>query len=273
MERGADRAARALGFRVRGFSQFGSRDEVGVIPSHIARDLTPVSIRGARAVWPPTLDLADVLVIVVPTTAELAPHAGIGVLRTQARARNVPQIVIDPSRDIEQSARHIRSFARTNDELAVMVWGPRATRWAGGERMGWELVKSVGLVSLSEKRRVLVVDTQPAVAQMICNIVTACGHEAMTAVSRPEALERFDAFRPNVAVVALDVPDLNELVPELRVRSQPLFVAALVTSNETRGIHGDRFDRYVVKPVDVDQIRELLDGAGEHLDATSATIG
>jgi len=49
VERGAQRAANAVGFPLAGFSSVDRRDELGPLPDDVARNLTPCCERGSRA--------------------------------------------------------------------------------------------------------------------------------------------------------------------------------------------------------------------------------
>jgi len=275
VERGADRAARAVGLSVRGFCQLDSRDELGAIADHIAADLTPVLTRGARTVWNPTLELADVLCIVVPDRATLKSNAGIGVLRTLARFADVPQVIADQTSDMEKVACEIRAFEKPGEDLAVMVCGPRATRWHEGERKGWQLVTA--LATTPQKHRVLVVDDHSETADMICNIVTLLGHQCAAATSGREALERADMLRPDIGLFDIRLPDLSgyELARLIRrSHTEPLFLAAITGWDEARDVHqayAAGFDHHVVKPVGAGLIRGLIERACSRLD--SPTIG
>jgi len=264
---------------VRGFCQLDSRDELGPIPDHIAADLTPVTTRGARMVWSPTLELADVLAIVVPDRTTLKSNAGIGVLRTLARLANVPQVIVDQTSDMEKVAGEIRGFEKSGDSLGVMVCGPRATRWHEGERKGWQLVTALAFATGPQKHRVLVVDDHPDTANTICKLVTLLGHECTAATSGREALERADMLRPDIGFFDIGMPDLSgyELARLMRrTHTEPLFLAAITGWDEARDAHrayAAGFDHHVIKPVGVDLIRGLLERACSQLDSSSATIG
>lgn len=275
VERGVDRAARAVGFTVRGFCQMDGRDELGVLPEHIAADLTAVPTRGARMVWAPTLNLADVLVIIVPDGVAVKTNAGLGVLRTLARAANVPQVIVDDHSDIEQFARELRALEKPGETLTLMICGPRATRWYDGERKGWELVTAVAFATGPQTHRVLVVDDHPDTAKSICRLVTLLGYECTAAISGREALERADTCRPDIGFFDIGMPDLSgyELARLLRrTQSTPMFLAAITGWDEARDAqraYAAGFDHHVIKPIGVDVIRGLLDRAITQLDTAA----
>jgi len=275
VERGADRAARAAGFEVRGFCQRDLRDELGVIPPHIAADLTPLTKRGARAAWEPTLEASNVLVVAVPDRDAAADSAGIAALRRLARKKHVPHVVVDPNEDLDAVARDLRAREARAARLAIMVSGPRRTRWADGENIGWQLVTRLTVAS-RYSRRVLVVDDDSDTATSLCRAVSLLGHECVFATSGREALARAGALRPDVGLFDIRLPDLSgyELARRLRASQPgPLFLAAITGWNDDTGGRAALdagFDRHVIKPVGVDLIQGLLESANEQLGAANA---
>lgn len=269
VERGADRAARTLGLRVRGFCQLDSRDELGPIPAHIARDLTPVLTRGARIVWEPTLELADALIIVAPDDSRIRVGAGMGVLRTAARAHGVPQITVHDASDLDDVARQIFELEETLPGLEVMICGPRATRWAAGERRAHQLVSALGNPPPAASYRVLVLDSHPDTAAHIGRIVELLGHEPIIARTAEQALAQAEAVWPDVGL--FDVGALGrtgyDVARQLRSRhSEPLFLAAISGREDDAELaYSAGFDDYVVTPVGVDLIARLIAQATDRL--------
>jgi hypothetical protein len=156
VERGADRAARTVGFDVDGFCMFEQRDELGVLPPELAADLTPCAQRGARSALRATLERANVLVIAVPDAARANSNAGVEALRRSARLAGVPHWIVDPITDLDEVATELRRRELVADPLRVMVTGPRLTRWHDGERIGWRIVAQLSLapVAAPSKHRV-----------------------------------------------------------------------------------------------------------------------
>ena len=267
VERGADRAARTAGFQIRGFCQRDLRDELGLIPGHIAADLEPLPKRGARAAWEPTLEASDMLVIAVPDRAAAGDSAGIAALRRLARKQHVPHIVVDPLEDLDAVARDLRQREARQSKLAIMMSGPRRTRWADGENMGWQLVTRLTMAS-RYSRRVLVVDDDADTATALCRAVSILGHECVAATSGREALARAETLHPDVGLFDICLPDLSgyELARRLRAsQTGPLFLAAITGWNDERAALDAGFDRHVIKPVGVDLIQGLLESANERL--------
>ncbi|MEO9155803.1 MAG: putative molybdenum carrier protein [Kofleriaceae bacterium] len=158
VERGADRAARTVGFEVEGFSTFEQRDEIGVLPGEILASLTPCSQRGARSALRATLAHSNVLVIAVPDASRANTNAGVEALRRSARLAGVPHGVIDPLSDLGDVATELRRMELTTQPLRVMVTGPRLTRWRDGERLGWRIVAQLSLETAVRNHQSLGVD-------------------------------------------------------------------------------------------------------------------
>ena len=136
VERGAQRAAVTLGIPVTGVCSKDCRDEFGPFPPELAGTLTVAPIRGSRAVVAANLDLASAVVIVVPEAPAVTSFTGMGDLIRQARRRDVPALVADPTTD----PGAVRAWLTQVSATRVLVTGPRKTRWPEGERAGWSLV-------------------------------------------------------------------------------------------------------------------------------------
>ena len=114
--------------------------------------------------------------------------------------------------------------------------------------------------------RVLVVDDQRELADGLAELLTLSGYETATAYDGKEALELSRRLPPDVVLLDLDLPDLDGYAVAHRIRDrqadQPLLVAISGFGGER---HKQRsreagIDRHLVKPVDIDQVLELLRG-------------
>jgi hypothetical protein len=143
VERGADRAARALGIPISGYCRHNARDELGPLPAPIAADLTACQTRGSRSPVSANLELASAAIIVVPRAAMAAAVTGVDVVLRLARAMKVPYQVVDDQTDLSALAAWVRALPREEDKLQLMITGPRGTRWQEGERLGWRAVASL----------------------------------------------------------------------------------------------------------------------------------
>ncbi|CAN5732627.1 hypothetical protein BH11MYX1_BH11MYX1_14510 [soil metagenome] len=269
VERGADRAARAVGFPVEGFSSYEKRDELGVLPPHVSGDLVACPQRGARSALRATLATASLLVIVVPDAAHPNSLPGIEALRRSARTVGTPHWIVDPSSDLDHAVERIRRFELTSRPLKVLVTGPRFTRWHEGERMGWRVVTQLSLTQapIARKHRILVVDDHEDTAEMACTLLRGLGHDCLAATSGEQGLRVASEFRPDVALLDIGLPDFSgyELARRLRAtETEPLFLAAITGWSEAldaRLALEAGFDRHVIKPATRAVIRELLEQA------------
>lgn len=271
VERGADRAARAVNFPIRGYCQFECRDELGPLSKEVLDVLVPSPTRGARACWGPTLDQADFLVIMVPERETATSVAGVSALRLLARKKHVPHVIVDPASDLDELARDLRERELRRGSISLMVTGPRRTRWPDGERLGWNLVTRVSLHPGIQTRRVLVVDDHTDTAAMIRKLVTLFGHECVAATSGGQAIERARELKPDVGLFDIGLPDVSgyEVARQIRAdQSEPLFLAAITGWDQARDAeraYAAGFDQHVIKPVGMELIRVLLDCANERL--------
>jgi len=71
------------------------------------------------------------------------------------------------------------------------------------------------------RRRVLVVDNDPAERERLAGLLTAEGHAVRTAASTPEALEAAASFRPDVITLEMDLPSPGGTVFYARLRRSP----------------------------------------------------
>ncbi|MEO6776616.1 MAG: response regulator [Kofleriaceae bacterium] len=274
VERGADRAARAVGMRVEGFCTFERRDELGAVPPEIVADLIACEQRGARSALRATLEHANVVVIAVPDAAQANANTGIEALRRAARARGVPHFVVDSATDLDELGLHLRGLEQLTDPLRVMVTGPRFTRWRDGERLGWRVVAQVSLTTPAaapRKHRVLVIDDHVDTAETECKLLRALGHEAIAATTGRQGIELAATFDPDIGLFAIGLPDLSgyEVARALRrTQARPLYLAAITGGDQARDANSAfaaGFDRHVIKPATAEILRGILDEAATRL--------
>ncbi len=113
--------------------------------------------------------------------------------------------------------------------------------------------------------RVLVVDDHPDTTESFCRLVAAWGHQAAGAVDGPAALRLAATFRPGVALVDIMMPGMDGHELARRLRALPGMDHALLVAvtgqspgSGRRAPEGD-FDLYLIKPVEPDELRRLLD--------------
>lgn len=278
VERGADRAARAVGMPIEGCCAFERRDELGPLPPEIAADLTACDRRGARSALRATLQRADLLVIGVPDASHPNDSAGVEALRRAARRDEIPQWTVDLSTDFESTGLRIRELEQTRAVLRVLMTGPRLTRWRDGERLGWRMIAQTSLTPTavtSPKHRVLVVDANRNSAEMTCWLLRTLGHQAVSAASGMQGIEVAAKLDPDVGFFALGLPDIDGYDLARRIRSMlshPLFLTAITGSNQAHDAGSALlagFDRHVVNLASAETILGVMEQASNSLLATA----
>ncbi|MGY0070624.1 response regulator transcription factor [Streptomyces sp. QTS137] len=114
-----------------------------------------------------------------------------------------------------------------------------------------------------EKVRLLVVDDDPPIADLVATVARYEGWEAVTAHSGEEALRRAAAFRPDIVVLDVMLPDVDGFGVLDRLRgSRALLPVVFLTARDevadrvaglTRG-----GDDYLVKPFAVEELMARL---------------
>ena len=116
--------------------------------------------------------------------------------------------------------------------------------------------------------RVLLVDDDRALLRTVSDILELHGHVAVIATTATEALRIAQESAPALAILDLWLPDMAgmDLAARLRERDELLQTVVLTghASMETAvaALRGDSFD-YLLKPVDVDQLLQVVRIAGE----------
>ncbi|MBI4246395.1 MAG: response regulator [Candidatus Rokubacteria bacterium] len=112
-------------------------------------------------------------------------------------------------------------------------------------------------------RKILVVDDDEAIRDLLAEIVTDLGCQAIVAREGVEALDRFHSERPAVVLTDLRLPGINGLELTRRIRAvDPDAVVLIVTGHADlptaiEAVRQGAFD-YVRKPFDVEVLSERL---------------
>ena len=114
-------------------------------------------------------------------------------------------------------------------------------------------------------RRILVVEDSQDVAESLSAWLEDDGHQVHVARTGAEALAEARAFRPEVMLVDIGLPDMSghELAPKLR--ELPEVRDALLVAVTGYGQEGERrrsraagFDHHWIKPLTLENLSELL---------------
>jgi CheY-like chemotaxis protein len=113
--------------------------------------------------------------------------------------------------------------------------------------------------------RVLVVDDDVDSAQSLCLLLQTMGCEAAATYDGPEGLALADRFKPELAIIDMDMPGMKgrEMVKHLRLQEAgALAMTVCLTGQSLRedrqGTLRDDFDAFVTKPIFPEALAEIL---------------
>lgn len=122
-------------------------------------------------------------------------------------------------------------------------------------------------------KRILVVDDNRDSATTLAMLLKLSGNETRTAYDGLEAVEMAANFRPDVVLLDIGLPKLNGYEACRRIREQPWSNSVMMVALTGWGQEEDRqksseagFDAHMVKPVDLNTLKQLLDGACQMAD-------
>jgi CheY-like chemotaxis protein len=112
-----------------------------------------------------------------------------------------------------------------------------------------------------------VVDDNNDALESLGMLVRLLGHEVAMGRDGLEAVEAVKRFRPEVVLMDLGMPNLNGYDAAKQIRELPNGGPLLLVATTGWGHAEDRertraagFDHHLVKPIDPEAIRQLLDG-------------
>jgi excisionase family DNA binding protein len=114
----------------------------------------------------------------------------------------------------------------------------------------------------SGKRRVLIVDDDAAIVEMLRDLLTRDGRfEVKSASNGFDAGALTKEFRPDVVLLDYMLPDINGNVVCQRIRSDPelggtkiIIVSGAISEAEIKGLKAAGADDFIKKPFDVDKL-------------------
>jgi CheY-like chemotaxis protein len=113
--------------------------------------------------------------------------------------------------------------------------------------------------------RLLVVDDNVDAAQTLGMLLEACGHEVLVEHDSCRALARAREARPDACLLDIGLPEIDGNELARRLRAHPETAGAALVAVSGYGQEQDRqrafaagFDHYLVKPVDMDKLAEVL---------------
>jgi two-component system CheB/CheR fusion protein len=119
-----------------------------------------------------------------------------------------------------------------------------------------------------EPKRVLAVDDDLEVREVLLDMFTALGHQAVCVASGGEAIAAFSTLRPHVIILDIELPDIpgTEVARQIRAlpTDHPVTIAALTgwtrDGDERRSLAAG-MNLHFVKPVGLYVLREVVGDA------------
>ena len=118
----------------------------------------------------------------------------------------------------------------------------------------------------TEPGRILVVDDEPVVSSMLCDVLATAGYVVASAASGAEALDLVPIFNPSVVLLDLTMPGMSgmEVLQHLR-REYPRSPVVILSGNQDaevkrRAIEAGAFD-YLTKPFSLALMRTAVRAA------------
>jgi PAS domain S-box-containing protein len=120
----------------------------------------------------------------------------------------------------------------------------------------------------TDERRVLIVDDNADAAESIAILLEASGFAVRCVFDGISALSVATAYKPNVFVLDIGLPDITGYEVAKRLRAQPEFARTPIVAVTGYGQESDReqsrqagIDHHMTKPVDPDVLRNVLTAA------------
>lgn len=118
---------------------------------------------------------------------------------------------------------------------------------------------------IAPRRRVLVVEDDPDLREILSVALQASGHEVFVADSGPTAVDAIERFQPSVAIIDIGLPIFDGYEVARRARQSPhgreTFLVALTGhGDEEGGVRAEEagFNVRLVKPVEARQLSEII---------------
>jgi CheY-like chemotaxis protein len=118
---------------------------------------------------------------------------------------------------------------------------------------------------LSSGRRVLLADDNRDGADSLAMLLKISGHDVRVAYDGPSAVSLAQAFRPDVAIVDIDMPGMDGYAVARILRGESWASGLILLAVTGWGQEADRnraveagFDSHLTKPVDPERLSSLL---------------
>jgi len=203
---------------------------------------------------------------------------GIGIASDQLSS------VFDMFTQVDRSNRHAQGglgIGLTLVRSLVSMHGGRVEAQSAGLGCGSEFVVELPIVAepaasstesvaprVFPRRRILIVDDNSDAADTLGELLTALGATVSVAHSGHDALDALESFDPDSVLLDIGMPDMDGYEVARRMRSTARHGDVLLIAltgwgqeHDQRRAHAAGFDHHVVKPPDLDRLRDLLSAA------------
>ncbi len=114
--------------------------------------------------------------------------------------------------------------------------------------------------------KILVVDDETALCEMIYIFLSRCGYEVLTASSGAEALQKVKDDEPSLVLLDIKMPGLDGLETLRRIKQQGysttvIMMTAVADQNVKQKALGMGADDYIIKPVDLRDLQQSVQDA------------
>jgi CheY-like chemotaxis protein len=124
-------------------------------------------------------------------------------------------------------------------------------------------------------RRILLVDDNVDAAETLGMLLTALGATIAVAHSGRAALATLDSFVPDTVLLDIGMPEMDGYEVARIIRSRPQHAEVLLIALTGWGQQDDQrrsrtagFDHHLVKPPNIEKLRELLGGKASRIERT-----
>jgi CheY-like chemotaxis protein len=114
--------------------------------------------------------------------------------------------------------------------------------------------------------RVMVVDDHVASGDLLREILSMEGYVVRVAHCGKDAVAAAREFQPQIALLDVGLPDMNGYALARLLKTDPALnpirlvgLSGYAQSTDADGSRGESFDRYLLKPVDVEQLLFVLE--------------
>lgn len=119
---------------------------------------------------------------------------------------------------------------------------------------------------MSGRAKILYIEDNSDNRKLVRRVLEAEGYEVIEAQNGHQALERLQSQRIDLALMDINMPDIDGYTLATRIRATPRFAGLPILAMTANVMRGDRekslqagCDGYIQKPIDIDTLSELLE--------------